>query len=399
MQGVLERALSLALAAALIAPVMAAGVNASGQDGEGGAVGDTSPLMKQYITGGLAEKTRAVTSSTGKEAYTLSRAAMSYSIAYKPLLGDDKELTALAVAAVLSLNRENIAGLDDSEKSSLTGDLCSVLQLFSSDDSVRSAVISRALQLKDKLPLGQLVECLNLIAAAKQDASDVVNALSQIGDERSFAVLYTLPDTEDALAAILCRVPAALYAATNVIQKGNNVDVSCILRLAQRYDVNDNLRGEIAEAALKKVVLQTPGDKAASEGAPDILVRALAVLKEIRWTRSSKVVYEALSKEMEEGVACDTLCQTIDAASVLSPIDSQHLITSLLTMKVQFLGEGTGAMDANKDAIKVINACIKALGAIGDKSAFDALLAVTNASGIDRATKDSANMALSQLKW
>lgn len=354
---------------------------------------------KRFITGNIADKTRAVTEAEGDEAYVLSREALSFAKAYKRILGQDKGLSALAVAGVLSLKGESIRRLDRSEKSSLAQDICDVFVQFTGDAAVRAAVLNRAMSLKDDLPLEELVGLLNKELENGEADSDSIAALGQIGDEKSFSLLWEeakaaardeesgakLSEYDEILNSMLCRLPNALSVALQKVSDGDDEDSDKMLCLSEVRGLEDASRGEAAEAVLKKAV----SDKQMQNA-----MRALSILKELLWTRSASIVCDLLTLQKEEWETGkgdeEDVSQTIEAAAILSPMDSTSIISQML-IKEADKGKASSAA--------VISSCIKALGIIGDKSAFDALLAVTNAPGVDDTLKARANSALSALKW
>lgn len=188
---------------------------------------------KRFITGSIAEKTRAVTEATGEESYALSREALTYVKAYCKILGDDKGLSALAVAGVLSLKADSIRMCDDVEKAALVKDICDVYTQYKGVSAVRAAILNRMVSLKDELPLQGFVALLNAEIETDEQAEqseaeqsetvvnkEVVGALSVIGDGRSFVLLWEASSSEDeasevagieeALESLLCTASGAL---------------------------------------------------------------------------------------------------------------------------------------------------------------------------------------------
>lgn len=345
---------------------------------------------RRFIKGNISDKTRAVKEASGGEAYLLSREAMSFAVAYKKILGEDKELSALVTAAVLSLKKESVSRLDSNEKTALAGDFCTLFDLFLEDDTVCTAVINRALSMKEDLPLETFTAYLNRSIDDESLMPYIIGALGEIGDEKSFSALYfaKLKADEDevnsALDAILNREPYALQIALSIVN--NSKDATDNERmLAIAIGCNDNIKGEIASAVLKKSMER--GDVSCEQ-------KALSILSELRWTKSSELVSMLLKEKKDkwessggEWEVSNEVCKTIEAASIISPLESVPAICDILTSEVKKV-----------KSEEVISCCIKALRAIGDKGAFEALLAVTNAP-LSNALKASANAALQALKW
>ena len=79
-----------------------------------------SENKKQFVRGNLVEKTAVVKSVTSDEAIELAIDAIDFSINNKKILGDDRELAALAVAGVFALPQKYFDSIGEDEKSEIT---------------------------------------------------------------------------------------------------------------------------------------------------------------------------------------------------------------------------------------------------------------------------------------
>ena len=70
----------------------------------------------QYLKGNITDKTRAIKESTGSESDYLVNRAIEYALENKELLGTDRDLDALVVAAVLSISDDYLKNINDEEK-------------------------------------------------------------------------------------------------------------------------------------------------------------------------------------------------------------------------------------------------------------------------------------------
>ena len=70
------------------------------------------PLRIHFVKGAIADKTAAVRESSGEDAAFLSKQAIDFALEHKALLGNDRDLDALALAGVLALPADSVASLD-----------------------------------------------------------------------------------------------------------------------------------------------------------------------------------------------------------------------------------------------------------------------------------------------
>ena len=70
------------------------------------------PLRVRFVKGNIADKTAAVKESSGEDAAFLSLAAIDFALEYKALLGNDRDLDALALSGISALSADSLASLD-----------------------------------------------------------------------------------------------------------------------------------------------------------------------------------------------------------------------------------------------------------------------------------------------
>ena len=127
-----------------------------------------------------------------------------------------------------------------------------------------------------------------------------------------------------------------------------------------------------------------------------VQLTALNYLSENRWTQASAAAlsYFELSKKQYENknLSVDQFKTVITSLKYIAPLDSVSLLISFL----EELNDRTenGSQVASEIALAVINT----LGAIGDKAAFDSLLAVTYLN-YEESVLTAAREALSGLRW
>ena len=130
----------------------------------------------------------------------------------------------------------------------------------------------------------------------------------------------------------------------------------------------------------------------------DILVQleALNNLSDNKWTRASLVAvsyFQFAKKIYNQNLMTETQFESvINCLSNVSPVDAVNPLTAYLEELNRQKENETDVSSA------IVLSVIKTLGAIGDKSAFDSLLAVTYLD-YDESILSAARKALSGLRW
>ena len=99
---------------------------------------------KQFIKGNISDKTAAVRESSGQESVWLSQKAIEFVLENNEIVGTDRDMDGLAVAAVLSISNDYVYGLSENDKNELMNKFIELFNKFSrsvSDDtsSVRAS--------------------------------------------------------------------------------------------------------------------------------------------------------------------------------------------------------------------------------------------------------------------
>ena len=130
----------------------------------------------------------------------------------------------------------------------------------------------------------------------------------------------------------------------------------------------------------------------------DILIQleALNNLSDNKWTRASltAVSYFQFAKKIynQNLMTENQFENVINCLCNVSPVDAVNPLTAYLEELNRQKENGTDVSSA------IVLSVIKTLGAIGDKSAFDSLLAVTYLD-YDESILSAARKALSGLRW
>ncbi len=156
-------------------------------------------------------------------------------------------------------------------------------------------------------------------------------------------------------------------------------------------------RAEIAENVLLRTIYIVESTGSANEELISLQLDSYDVLVRQKWTRSSKTAlsfFELAQKEYLQSVLHEeNFIEVINGLPAVAPIESVSALSSYLS-KLNKLKE----KDSNAVSEPIVLSVISSLGAIGNKNAFDTLLAVTYFDYSDSVIA-AARDALAKLKW
>ena len=159
--------------------------------------GQNNSSKIKFIKGNISDKTAAVREASGADAEWISDQAIDFCLENKALLGNDRDLDGLAVAAILSYSPDTVKKSSDAKKQKLTDNFISLFTEFNKSSTVQIALISKIVNLKDSMPTLSFTALLNSYLKTtdiKSADSGVfkasVNALEAIGNNESFKLLY-----------------------------------------------------------------------------------------------------------------------------------------------------------------------------------------------------------------
>jgi len=152
----------------------------------------------------------------------------------------------------------------------------------------------------------------------------------------------------------------------------------------------------IAGNSLSESILLMDDSSKFNADIKNIQIKALEILRDNNWTRSSAIAinYLKFSKKLfNSGLIDETdFVKIISSMPEVSPMESVSLLC-------QFLEEYNNRTEKGEQVSSVIVAeLVKTLGAIGNKSAFDYLLAVTYLNYPEEVLS-AAREALAGLRW
>ena len=365
----------------------------------------------KFIKGNLSDKTAAVREAKDSDAQWISEQAVNFCLENKEILGNDRELDGLAVAAVLSYSADNVRKLSDSQKQKLTENFISLFTQFNKSSTVQIAVISKAVALKDNLnctPFTALLNSYLKTADPKNADSGVfkasIGALESIGNDESFKLLYSFLN-DNAYSAYkneiekttITLIPNAMSEVISLIKGSDLKKISALFALVQQNSqISKKNLCEISENVLSESIVLVENSSDASPETLSLQLTALKYLSENNWTLASakalsyfdfsKKLYDSSSMTVEQFKTVITSLRNIAPLDAVAPLISYLEELNDLTEK--------GSPVSSEIALAVINT----LGAIGDKAAFDSLLAVTYLN-YEESVLTAARDALSGLRW
>ena len=371
----------------------------------------TQSSKTKFIKGNIAEKTAAVREAGDSEAEWISEEAVSFCLENKEFLGNDRDLDGLAVAAILSYSPESVRRQSDAKKQKLTDNFISLFTNFNKSSTVQIAVISRIVALKDSISTVSFTALLNSYLKTtdiKTTDSGVfkasVGALESIGNEESFKLLYGFLNDNSYSAykkeiekTTVALIPNAMPEVIELIKDSDSKKISSIFALVQENsEISKKNLCEIAENVLTKSILLVDNSSGTSAENIKLQLTALNILSENNWTlaSASALSYFELTKKLYENkdMSEDQFKTVIISLRNIAPLDA-------VSPLISYLEELNGRTEKGSPAAsEIMLAVINTLGAIGDKAAFDSLLAVTYLN-YEESVLTAAREALSGLRW
>ena len=365
----------------------------------------------QYLKGNITDKTRAIKESTGSESDYLANRAIEYALENKELLGTDRDLDALVVAAVLSISDDYLKNSNDEEKVKFSEKLYNLYSNFEDSNTVEIAILTKLESIKDLLPIEKFVNNLNN-KLKNENMNDMdpsflkttLSSLEKMGNTESFIILYYFysadkyPKFEEEIEKTLITLsPNAVNEILGFIKEADSNQLKRIYSLTtktQKFSKNNVCI--IAENLLNRSILLMGDSSKILPEDIDLQITCLKILADNKWTRASDSVlsYFQITKSLYKinSIKDEDFTFVISSLSSITPLKAVSPLTS-------YLEELNGRKENGEEvSSSVILSLINTLGAIGDKAAFDSLLAVTYLS-YEEAILSAARQALSGLRW
>ncbi len=377
--------------------------------------GSSANIIK-FIKGDILEKTAAVRDSENDEAAWLSSRALNFVLENKALLGNDRDLEGLCVAAILSIPVSYYTQAPVEQRQELLSNFIKIFQEFDKNSTIQIAVLSKYLYLKDVFASSSFTGILNdfLVKNSKAKADPailkaVINTLGTLGDASSFLILYNLwfsenfkPYYTEIEQSLSLLSPYALNEILSLIDEQPLNRLQKLFRLLlsmENNEISSKDMSEIAEKMLNAAILSLGNTPESTAISVDVQVECIRILNKNRWTRASDTAlkfFEIAVQEYEDGSMKQK--DFVEVIESLSTVASVNAVNPLIAYLTELNNITVKSESNNPVSSDVIIAVINTLGAIGNKAAFDSLLAVTYLN-YDDSVLSAARDALAGLKW
>lgn len=368
-----------------------------------------SKNQRNFVKGNLIDKTEAVKAASEVEIVDLAKAAIEFSLNYKEILGDDSDLSALAISGITALPVEYIENSNMTEKNLISEKLIGLYSVFE-DENVKIAVLNKISSFKFSVEnfiplLNDFVKNSSVNEENVVLLKSVVNTLGSIGNNQSFIIMLgALSEKKweplfENLEKSLCMLAEPLEKEIlDILRRGNVKDCRRLFDLIVKKSENSQIfKAEIAENVLLRTIYIYENSNSTGEDLISLQLESFDFLKKLKWTRASNTIVSYLKtarseydqKLLEE----DKFCEIITGVSDVAPIGAIQPLATYLIFLNSKMEEKSSDVSEN-----LVLAIIKSLGAIGDKNAFDALLGVTYFEYSDSVIA-AARDALAKLKW
>lgn len=368
-----------------------------------------SKNQRNFVKGNIVDKTEAVKAASEVEIVDLAKAAIEFSLNYKEILGDDSELSALAISGITALPVEYIENSNMTEKNLISEKLIGLYSVFE-DENVKIAVLNKISSFKFSVEnfipvLNDFVKNSSVNEENLVLLKSVVNTLGSIGNNQSFIIMLgALSEKKweplfENLEKSLCMLAEPLEKEIlDILRSGNIKDCRRLFDLIVKKSENSQIfKAEIAENVLLRTIYIYENSNSTGEDLISLQLECFDFLKKLKWTRASNTIVSYLKtarseydqKLLEE----DKFCEIITGVSDVAPIGAIQPLATYLIFLNSKMEEKSSDVSEN-----LVLAIIKSLGAIGDKNAFDALLGVTYFEYSDSVIA-AARDALAKLKW
>lgn len=368
-----------------------------------------SKNQRNFVKGNIIDKTEAVKAAPEVEIVDLAKAAIEFSLNYKEILGDDSDLSALAISGITALPVEYIENSNMTEKNLISEKLIGLYSVFE-DENVKIAVLNKISSFKFSVEnfipvLNDFVKNSSVNEENLVLLKSVVNTLGSIGNNQSFIIMLgALSEKKweplfENLEKSLCMLAEPLEKEIlDILRRGNIKDCRRLFDLIVKKSENSQIfKAEIAENVLLRTIYIYENSNSTGEDLISLQLESFDFLKKLKWTRASNTIVSYLKtarseydqKLLEE----DKFCEIITGVSDVAPIGAIQPLATYLIFLNSKMEEKSSDVSEN-----LVLAIIKSLGAIGDKNAFDALLGVTYFEYSDSVIA-AARDALAKLKW
>ena len=378
------------------------------------AFSEGSLNQKKFISGNLLDKTESVKQASGQESVLLSKLALDFVIENKEVLGNDRDLDALAVSGILALPSDYMNSASEDEKRVICEYFYSIFNLFD-NINVKIAILNRltVFHFSDDrfaVLLNEFLKKTEIIKEKDPLTKSIISTLGYIGNEDSFVILYILYSDpswssyrDELKKSVSMLLEQSIPQVISIIQNGTANDGRLLFDLTiENEKLSNKIVAEISENIISRTINLYETSLSTGNELAELQFDAYTVLTKLKWTRAAGTAmkfFVCAKKEYEEGsFPEENFLEVIKNLPVIDPLDSVQSFCSYISECNSIMEKSLTDRNVKKPSDKVMLALISALGAIGDKNAFDTLLAVTYYTYPDNVITQARD-ALASLKW
>lgn len=367
-----------------------------------------------FVTGSLEDKTQVlssltITAETDKLTASLPMEAINYITKNIPVIGNVSGFADLALVTVPFVQPNTV---ENASK------LWQVFNLIN-DDELHTLILS---SFKEVAPISKNIILPYLpdihtfvaesIATNKEEDLALIQAIELLEimtDPSSFDLLFRIAlnnQIESVNSAAVKAVNTIITNSQNSIVRFMSKETTSIEEKKFLFTLTQNnekissfLKAEMAEKALSATIIDIEDY---SKIPSDVIELQLLAVKEIAkstWTRAAPTVakyFAVAQKEFEANLISETdFIEIIKCLEILVTSYSSAALSDYLSILNSQMASPDATIPCSE---QVILAVINALGALGDKAAFDNLLYVTYLPYPDTLVTAARN-ALANLKW
>lgn len=373
--------------------------------------GFAQTARQKYLKGNLSDKATVLRDAANEDKYWLSSKSIDFVYENFEYLGDDRDFENFAVSAIYSI--PDFEGLKLSLESyqEIGKKLRLIYYNYTTSNNVKCAILSKYVSLRKYYPTDELTAGINAELMKTDPAimdstlfHSIVSALGVIGDKGSFVLLFDayaknkVPQYQNELKDALSNlIPQGIDLYLSLIHAKDMDYLRATYNLINNNSkISQNFISEIAENLLNESILLMSNSTENTNELVSIQLGAINILDVNKCTRAASSViayFEVAKKEHKNSMITDSeFVSIVHALGNLAPISS-------VTPLIEYLESANTSVENEENvSYEVVTAVIKTLGAIGDKSAFDSLLAVTYLDYPDYVLS-ATREALAGLKW
>lgn len=361
----------------------------------------------KFLKGNIQDKIASVRESEKQVSSIVAVKGLDFVLENIDLLKDDRDLAGLAVASVYAYPVEEY--INNAELTLLKFN--TIFYGFV-DKNVKTSILDKMDILFKSAPKQEITLFLNDFISdslSNKKACDeidlkAVEVLKNTGNGKTFDIIYsavkndTFKQNRELFVSVLVSLAGrSTKEIISIVEKADYTELEFIYSiLINNPNLNQTLKAEFAEYLLNKSMIIIRDSSEISKDLSLFQLKTARILFENNWTRSAALMvsYFPIAKsEYQAGFITEKeFTQIINYVEKLASKDSVKLFAN-------YLGElNTEMENGHLMAEEVISAVISALGALGDKSAFDCLLYSTYLNYPEKIVTQARN-ALSSLKW